>query len=79
MTELAKPALTEGKVNGGKTSKFQHFLVGDIFLPGNLKYAATRWLSSDFTSTDCKTVFLTTNPKQYYPCSLTDLPNQMNL
>ena len=79
MTELAKPVLTEGKVNGGKTSTSQHFLICDLLLPRNLKYAATRWLPSDFTSTDCKTVFLTTNPKQYCPCSLTDLPNQMNL
>ena len=39
MTEPAKPALTEGKVHGGKISKSQHFLVDDLLLPCNSKDA----------------------------------------
>ena len=39
MTEPAKPALTEGKVYGGKTSMSQYFLVGDLLLPCNSKDA----------------------------------------
>ena len=37
MNKPAKPALTERKVHGGKTSMSQHFLVGDLLLPCNSK------------------------------------------
>ena len=38
--ESAKPALTEVKVNGGKTSTSQNFYVGDYLLPCSSKDAA---------------------------------------
>ena len=37
ITNPAKPALTEGKVQSGRSSMSQHFLIGDLLLPSYFK------------------------------------------
>ena len=37
MTKPAKPALAEGGIHSGKTSTFQHFVVGNLMMSPNSK------------------------------------------